>query len=513
MKMKNNLNSILWQRSFFSIIALLSLFAVQGCLFSEDSKQQEDPKQQEDSTQEVNSSKTLHVLNPWPEGSAPFLHGDFNDWETTEMTKENDCGWYEYVIESNLGDFRILKDGKYNDLPSSFGKAGLASETNLNIDSLLTYTTDVWVFLNADSISSIIPVQPYNADCAEGSSLAKPAAGQAEFPFPQDVDYEQVIQPTFFSWSQVQKLYEEWKANLFEESGDLARIKLDDPEYTSSHAIGYGMLILVFMDNQENNTRESFDKLWAYYQNFINTNGLMNRKTVGFRSVVEEGSEAEADLDVAMALAMAWAQWGDDSYKEDALKLIEKIKEHELKDTYILVGDNRWQVEYPANTNWAALQTFALIDTANADYWNLSISTNYQDPLKWVVLRPDLPIGFQTEFYRACWDYLWHENAGIADEIAENGAQGLDRITNGNVLLFPTNFSERTIHDPTMPGPELTGPFTVSAMTYGDQEWLDALYALSMSQTSEEYQNYSNSTWQLLSALLITGNMPNMLAP
>ena len=48
----------------------------------------------------------------------------------------------------------------------------------------------------------------------------------------------------------------------------LARIKHDNLQNSVSEGIAYGMLLLVYMDNDENNTQPKFDKIWAYYNNF-----------------------------------------------------------------------------------------------------------------------------------------------------------------------------------------------------------------------------------------------------
>ena len=97
----------------------------------------------------------------------------------------------------------------------------------------------------------------------------------AKFPFPQNAKYPFGILPSSVDANKVQEAYEEFM-ELYEEQNNLARIKHDNLQNTVSEGIGYGMLILVYMDNSQNNTQAKFDKLWAYYNNFLDTKGLMN---------------------------------------------------------------------------------------------------------------------------------------------------------------------------------------------------------------------------------------------
>ena len=102
------------------------------------------------------------------------------------------------------------------------------------------------------------------------------------FPFPQQTRYTNGIMPAGVDHKHVQSVYNVWLNGYYTESGDKARIKFDEPDNTVSEGIGYGMLIMVFMDNDVNNTQGKFDKLWNYYQAFRDGNGLMNWKISGF---------------------------------------------------------------------------------------------------------------------------------------------------------------------------------------------------------------------------------------
>lgn len=75
------------------------------------------------------------------------------------------------------------------------------------------------------------------------------------YPFPQQARYSNGILPSGIDHKHVQSVYDIWLAGYYEESGNQARIKFDEPENTVSEGIGYGMLIMVYMDNEKNNTR------------------------------------------------------------------------------------------------------------------------------------------------------------------------------------------------------------------------------------------------------------------
>jgi hypothetical protein len=99
----------------------------------------------------------------------------------------------------------------------------------------------------------------------------------AHYPFPQNkVTYG--IKVVGDSSADVQNVYNSWLSGYYQEQDTLARITWDNDSQTASEGIGYGMLIMVCMDNAQNNTRPKFDKLWRYYKKFRDYNGVMNWK-------------------------------------------------------------------------------------------------------------------------------------------------------------------------------------------------------------------------------------------
>jgi len=515
------------KRATILIIALCGSFLLQGCLFSEDS--------------EKKTEKRIHLMNPWPgELGNPFIHGDqINNWKTSPMEQEDACGWFVYKTPlEEPGNFRFLRAGRYNDPAFSFGNLGVGSERNFMLNGFFKESDDVWIYPTEGGGAAWSVEQPVIPGCEGGATVPKPAPGNATYAFPQETGYGRGLLPSFSSWTDVQQLFNLWKNAHYEVSGSMARVKFDDPAYTVSEGIAYGMLIFVYMDNAENNTRGDFDKLWAYYQNFANANGLMHWKIQGFSSVVETGAATDSDLDAALALLLAWKQWQDDSYLSAALQLIAAIKAHEMDANGLILPGDAWDyVTNPSYFSWAALQCFAAVDAANATFWNAAVSVNYQHALSarhgstglvpnWTNLDGtpgdpgtgyDNPESFGFDAvrmpWRAAWAWLWYGHAEGAD-LAGKISSWIAGATAGDPLAIRSPYSlNGTPLDTYTAGPAFTGAFGAAAMTTDQQAWLDAVYSQLKSQTSQFDQTYYHSSLQVLYALLITGNMPNMLAP
>jgi endo-1,4-beta-D-glucanase Y len=131
-------------------------------------------------------------------------------------------------------------------------------------------------------------------------------SAEPKYPFPQKIKYAYGIMPATISHDKVQAAYADFYTRLYEESGDKARIKWDTETMTVSEGIGYGMIIMVYMDNATNNTQAKFDKLWKYYNSFLDAKGLMNWKINGFTSANQMNAATDAELDVAIGLLEAY---------------------------------------------------------------------------------------------------------------------------------------------------------------------------------------------------------------
>ncbi|MCW5211514.1 hypothetical protein VU04_01215 [Desulfobulbus sp. TB] len=351
------------------------------------------------------------------------------------------------------------------------------------------------------------------------------ASTATNYPFPQNATYDYGILPTEYDALDVQTIYETWRNAYYEEQDNLARIKFNDPDQTVSEGIAYGMLIMVFMDNATNDTQDEFDKLWRYYNDFSNDNGLMHWKISAFNEVVGWDAASDAEVDAALALIMAYKQWGDTQYLIDAKALVAKIREHEINDNkYLKPGDSWDDKKNPSYFSTVAFKLFAEIDTGYTSFWNEVIANSYS----LILAARDTTTGLVPDWcdesgtsdgpffeydairvpWRMAWAYLWYgdtEAYTIADDIS---------------FWIKTNVS----HDPSLikDGYNLNGSvvgawnnstfvggFASGALVNSQhQVWLDSSYTHLLLFTGDE--SYFNKTLQVLYVLLATGNMPNL---
>ncbi|MGB5685171.1 MAG: glycosyl hydrolase family 8 [Candidatus Electrothrix sp.] len=352
------------------------------------------------------------------------------------------------------------------------------------------------------------------------------SAFAANYPFPQNSTYAYGILPTAYdATSDVQTIYETWRNAYYEESGELARIKFDAPDQTVSEGIAYGMLIMVFMDNTTNDTQDAFDKLWKYYNSFLNNNGLMHWKISGFKSVTEQNAATDAEVDAALALIMAYKQWGDVQYLTDAKALIAKIRQHEVNSNkYLKPGDVWDDKKNPSYFSIVALRLFAEVDTGYMAFWNEVIANSYSLILaarnSTTGLVPDwcdetgkpLDTNFSYDAvrvpWRMAWAYLWYGDAD-AHTVADDISSWIKTAVSGDPTLVKDGYNLDGSVSGSWNNPTFVGGFTTAALVDSQhQAWLDASSAYLVSFTDD--QSYFNKTLQMLYALLATGNMPNL---
>jgi len=360
-----------------------------------------------------------------------------------------------------------------------------------------------------------------------GATLAQ---ATTNFPFPRNGTYAYGIKSEAGASTMatnVQTAYADWLSNQYVESGDYARIKFDDASYTVSEGIGYGMLIMVYMDNTTNNTQSKFDKLWNYYKKWENSNGLMNWKISDFSSVNGSNGATDGDLDVAVALMMAYKQWGDAQYLTDAKTLIAAIGKYELSTTHsgLLKPGDMWESSYnPSYVSGVALHLFQQVNTTYA--WSSALSANLTMlannanstsglPSDWcsydgtpVSGNSSIQFGYDAVRtpWRVAWDYAWYGDATaktLNDKIATwitAKATSPSSIKAGYSLdgSGPTvSYSNATY----------TGALVASAMSNSShQSWLTSGWTALVDADASSYYNRS---LKVLYELLLSGNLNN----
>ncbi len=123
----------------------------------------------------------------------------------------------------------------------------------------------------------------------------------------------------------LQTEYSAWKTAHTQACSNGSWVVVKDGSVVSE-GIGYGMLLAAGMNDQP-----LFDNLWKYYQDHLDSNGLMNWATGLCDSPGNNMANAatDGDLDTAMALVQAAARWPSGSYLAQAQSLAGKIGQFE----------------------------------------------------------------------------------------------------------------------------------------------------------------------------------------
>jgi endo-1,4-beta-D-glucanase Y len=211
------------------------------------------------------------------------------------------------------------------------------------------------------------------------------------FPFPQNRESTSCTYPAY-SNADVTNQYTTWKTAMVTTSGAGGFQRVQRPNNsgdTVSEAIGYGMLISVYMNDQS-----LFDDLWQYEQQHLDGNGLMNWQINAGGSTQGSGSATDGDEDMAWALIMASHQWGTSqkvgSYSSLAATLLSSIWNHDvsqgsggplpgLGDSWY--GSSGWPTSQGSggiNVSYFApayYRVFAAVDTSHN--WKAAVDTVY----------------------------------------------------------------------------------------------------------------------------------------
>lgn len=352
-----------------------------------------------------------------------------------------------------------------------------------------------------------------------------------------DRSYGHGFIPTGISDTELKAAWAHWKDNHVELCGtNSARVIWDEPTQTVSEGIAYGMISAVGMGDQE-----LFDRLWKYYQDNLDPNGLMHWKRGGCEgSQPDENSNnaaTDAELDAAMALIQAECRFDDTAYGAFADDLISKIYEHEttlsdlgsgmrlLKPGDMFGGSDCLNPSYFAPAYYRAYAERPSQSSRKADWLKMAddsytLLARFAHPETGLVpnwideegnLNPEGPSGcnwytdpsiYGTDAIRTPWriaiDYLWFGTAEaktFLDKITEF-VQGEGITTVGRKYeLDGTAFGE--IHHSIMS----VGAFANGAMAY-DQATADAFAAEALVLNDH---NYFPDSLRMLYLLVLTG--------
>lgn len=353
------------------------------------------------------------------------------------------------------------------------------------------------------------------------------------FPFPQMSDYggnATLLSDKAKASEELKQQFSYWMKTMYNESGDVAGVRSDpgSNEYFSE-GVGYGMLLMVYFSDNTTSYQSQFDKIWNFYKKMMNENGLMVWKVGNLSQKYDQGAALDGDIDAAAALVMAYYQFGDEKYKEDAKKLIQSMKKFEFESNGLHLPGDKWgdagyNRKNPGYFDPAYMPLFALIDTENADFWS---NAAYDANMKlYEASSADANTGLiddwtdkngksEDDYYsydasRAPW-----RNAKAVCWHGDKRALAIDK----KMAEFVSTVSASRMSGPVRRasgdlGSDHNSTFVTSLMTalISDSKYQSKLDEYWTEAVKLGDENYFNQSLKLLNGLLVSGNMPNLAA-
>ncbi len=350
------------------------------------------------------------------------------------------------------------------------------------------------------------------------------AFAKVNFPYPQEKSYSYGTYQKNIS-NKVKAKFQSFYSGYYEESGDYARIKFDDGTYTVSEGIGYGMIMMVYFSDNDRSYQSEFDKLWNYYQHWSNNNGLMNWKINGFSSVVGQNAATDAEFDVAFSLIMAYYQFGDEKYKTAAQGLLAKIRANELESDGLHKPGDTWNSSRnPGYVSPAAFELFKVFDNPNV--WAAAITRNYTLLKANQNSTTGLPSGWSDDNgnpvtgtassiqydwdaprapWRWAWSYAWYGHSDALSLLSKLGSWLNNKSANDLKIPMNLDGSNGQYNNSTA-----VGPFACAMMHSSNYATKRESFASALLNINES--SYFSSAMQILTGLLLSGNMQNFAA-
>ena len=359
------------------------------------------------------------------------------------------------------------------------------------------------------------------------------AQAKVNFPFPQMSDYggnATLLSDKAKASEELKSQFAYWLKTMYNESGDVAGVRSDPgSDQYFSEGVGYGMLLMVYFSDNTTSYQPQFDKIWNFYKKMMNENGLMVWKVGNLSQKYDQGAALDGDIDAAAALVMAYYQFGDEKYKEDAKKLIQSMKKSEFESNGLHLPGDKWgdagyNRKNPGYFDPAYMPIFALVDADNADFWN---TTAYDANMKlYEASSAEVTTGLiddwtdkngksEDDYYsydasRAPW-----RNAKAVCWHGDKRALALDK----KMAEFVSTVSASRMAGPVIRssgslGNDHNSTFVTSLMTslISDAKYQSKLDEYWKEAVALGDENYFNQSLKLLNGLLVSGNMPNLAA-
>ena len=358
------------------------------------------------------------------------------------------------------------------------------------------------------------------------------AQATVNFPFPQMSDYggnATLLSDKAKASEELKSQFAYWLKTMYNEEGDVAGVRSDpgSNEYFSE-GVGYGMLLMVYFSDNTTSYQPQFDKIWNFYKKMMNENGLMVWKVGNLSQAYDKGAALDGDIDAAAALVMAYYQFGDEKYKEDAKKLIQSMKKFEFEENGLHLPGDKWgdagyNRKNPGYFDPAYMPLFAAIDEENADFWSNSA---YDANMKlYETSSAEVSTGLiddwtdkngksEDDYYsydasRAPW-----RNAKAVCWHGDKRALAIDK----KMAEFVSKVSAADMKGPVLRssgslGNDHNSTFVTSLMTalISDAKYQSKLDEYWKESVALGDENYFNQSLKLLNGLLVSGNMPNLM--
>lgn len=351
-----------------------------------------------------------------------------------------------------------------------------------------------------------------------------------------NADYSFGIKPTNIGANDMADVYNSWKTKFLTScSNGRFRVKFDDPSFTVSEGIAYGMLLSVYANDQE-----TFDGLWLYYKDFRNSNGVMNWKIRECTVVDGQNGATDAELDAAYALIVADKRWNNSGivdYETDAKDLIKIIKDHEVEaNTSVLKPGDAWGGSNTTNPSYFTTSYFRAYGTYTNDsaYWNAvadkcyeiidnnlsknnavfnlvsdwtKADGNYSSEVSWANQQGrTYNYDAARTPWRAAIDYVWYGNnkalkyVDLCNDFV-NHVGGFDKI-------YPGYKQDGTPLNSSYKDPTFTGAYALAALGSNNQSFVNAAYTELKKQVTDAY---FGATLRAIYMFGMSGNLFNAL--
>jgi endo-1,4-beta-D-glucanase Y len=354
--------------------------------------------------------------------------------------------------------------------------------------------------------------------------------------------------PTGANTADAMAAYNKWKTDLLTSNGAKGYLRVLRPNSSgavanssNSEGTAYGMLLAVYANDQS-----TFDNLWMYSQQFLDSHGLMNWYIApDGNSVLGMNAATDADEDMAFALLMADKRWGGKgslatTYLAAAQKQIGLIWQYEVdpKNNYVLTSGDvsdgsvinisyfapAWYREFgkatSATANWQKVidESYTVIsNTLNAANGNQSngLVPAWSTPAGVPMTPPStsMPLYHQLDScrtpFRLGQDYCWNNEpralAYLQKITGFYSGVGVANMVDGYDLNGTPHPQFVTAGGPR--AASFVGPAGVGAMATGSTyvQLRDDAYASVATLMDLAGSTYYQESWTALSLQMMTG--------